>query len=61
MKHTRMHRTTCKEVKLHNSVAKSSYSPKKWMESKEYRMTSILFDGVNPGGTKKAIHALAAH
>jgi hypothetical protein len=27
------------------------------MESKEYRMHSILFDGANPGGTKKAMHA----
>jgi hypothetical protein len=26
------------------------------MESKEYRMHSILFDGANPGGTKKAMH-----
>jgi hypothetical protein len=29
MKHTRTHRTTCNEVKLDNSVAKSSSSPKK--------------------------------
>jgi hypothetical protein len=57
MKHTRTHRTTCNEVKLHNRVAKSSSSPKKRMESKEYRMHSILFDGANPGGTKKAMHA----
>jgi hypothetical protein len=27
------------------------------MESKEYRMHSILFDGAKPGGTKKAMHA----
>jgi hypothetical protein len=50
----------CNEVKLHNSVAKSSSSPRKGWRAKRTECTSILFDGANTGGTKKAMHTHTA-